>query len=345
MKIMKGTRILMLTDGNIDNASARIRAIQYIPFFEDQGFRVTLIPRIPQKPTRLFAKYFIFPILKRLYNLRMVLAILFGKWRFVYIQRVFVKEYLLKRLNRKSIPIIYDFDDAIYINAKRPESRLQTSVMIRNASKVIISTDYLQEFCSENGKKAELINSPVETDRIKPIVKSPDHTVTIGWIGSPWTSGFLDIVEKPLQQLAEKYNFCFLTVGAKPDYILSDINHLAKPWRYEEENENINLMDIGIMPLPDTDYARMKGGYKLIQYMSAGIACIASPVGINQSIIQPGVNGFLASTAEEWFGHLESLIKDSDLRDRLGATGRQNAIDFYSREVCFNKLLKLIQEL
>lgn len=342
---MKGKRILMLTDGNIDNASARIRAMQYIPFFEEQGYSVTLIPRIPRKPTNPFSRYFTFPICKRLFHLRMMLAILCGRWGIVYIQRVFVKEYLLKHLTHKSIPIIYDFDDAIYINAHRPVSRMQTAVMIRNAAKVIISTDYLQPFCIENGKEAELIYSPVETDRIRPTVKSSDHIMTIGWIGSPWTSGFLDIVENPLQRLAEKYNFYFLTVGAKPDYTISGINHLAKPWRYEEENENISLMDIGIMPLPDTDYARMKGGYKLIQYMSAGIAAVASPVGINQSIIKPGENGLLASTEEEWFQEMELLIKDSALRDRLGAAGRQNAIDFYSREVCFNKLLNIIQEL
>jgi hypothetical protein len=49
--------MLMLTDGNLDNASARIRAIRYIPFFEAQGYRVTHIPRIPQRPTNPFLKF------------------------------------------------------------------------------------------------------------------------------------------------------------------------------------------------------------------------------------------------------------------------------------------------
>jgi hypothetical protein len=33
MTIHKKKGMVMLTDGNLDNASARIRAIQYIPFF------------------------------------------------------------------------------------------------------------------------------------------------------------------------------------------------------------------------------------------------------------------------------------------------------------------------
>jgi len=345
MTIVKGEKILMLTDGNIDNASARIRAIQYIPFFEKQGYQITLIPRIPKRPTHPFDKYFIFPILKRLFNVRMVLAILFVNWKSVFIQRVFVKEFLLKNLNTRSIQIIYDFDDAIYINAKNPEKREKTETMIRNATSVIISTDYLSDFCLNIGKKAFLINSPVETDRIKPTVKPQDHLITIGWIGSPWTSGFLEIVEKPLQRLAEKYNFYFLTIGAKQGYSIVGIEHVARPWLYENENEDIGNMDIGIMPLPDTDYAGMKGGYKLIQYMSAGIPCVASPVGINQTFVKPGENGFLSSNEEEWYKNLEMLINDAELRFKLGSTGRKNAIEFYSREVCFNKLLNIMQKI
>jgi glycosyltransferase involved in cell wall biosynthesis len=341
----KRKRMLMLTDGNIDNASARIRAIQYIPFFKKQGFKVNLIPRIPQKPLTSIDKYFTFPLLKRCNNLKMILAILFGKWEIVYIQRFFVKEYLLKLLNKREIPIIYDFDDAIYINERCPGNRLETINMIRYAFKVIISTDYLQAFCVQNGKTAEVINTPVETDRIRPTVKPQDHLLTIGWIGSPWTSGFLEIVEKPLQRLAKKYTFCFLTIGAKQKYTIEGINHVARPWSYEKENEDLGNMDIGIMPLPDTDYAGMKGGYKLILYMSAGIACVASPVGINQMIVEPGENGFLASNEEEWFEKLELLIKDSAFRTQLGDTGRQNAIELYSREVCFKKLLNIIQEI
>ena len=346
MASVKGKRILMLTDGNIDNASGQNQGYSIHSFFRNTRVTVSVtFPELPQKPLHSFAKYFTFPVLKRCYNLKMVCAILFCRFDIVFIQRVFIKEYLLKLLNKRSISVIYDFDDAIYINAKRPENRLQTITMIRNATKVIISTDYLSAFCLDNGKVAELINSPVETERIKPSVKSSEHIVTVGWIGSPWTSGFLDIVEKPLQRLAQKYNFRFLTIGARQDYTISGVVHVAEPWRYEEENENIGSMDMGIMPLPDTDYAQMKGGYKLMLYMSAGIPCVASPVGINQSIVKPGENGFLASNEEEWYEKLEILLNNAELRVKLGSSGRQNAIELYSREVCFNKLLNIIQEL
>jgi len=345
MKIQTKKGMLMLTDGNSDNASARIRALQYIPFFEDQGYSVTHVPRVPLRPSNLISKCIFYPLFKRWYSFKIFLAIVFGKWDIVFIQRIFISSLLIKKLNRRSIPFVYDFDDAIYINPKRPNNREKTANMVRFANKVIVSTEYLNEFCLSFGQIPEIITSPVETDRIRPSEKQKNQMLTIGWMGSPWTSGFLKLIEKPLQRLANKYTFRFLTVGARSDYKISGINHIAKPWVFADENENIGQMDIGLMPLPDTDWTRMKGGYKLLQYMSAGIPCVASPVGINQTIVKPGENGFLAAIDEEWYQMLEMLINDHELRIKLGSNGRGEAIELYSREVCFEKLLKIIQKL
>ena len=154
---------------------------------------------------------------------------------------------------------------------------------------------------------------------------------------------FLAVVEKPLQKLAVKYSFRFLTVGAASDYSIAGVDHEPLPWFFENENNDLGQMDIGIMPLPDTDFARMKGGYKLLQYFSVGIPCVASPVGINQTIVKQGENGFLASNDEEWYNILEKLIVDPQLRTSLGKNGRNEAIEFYSRGVCFHKLLSVVK--
>ena len=335
-------RMLMLTDGHCDNASARIRAIQYIPYFEALGFQVTHLPRVPQRSNHLIGKYLISPILKRWFALKIGLAILFGRWDVLFIQRIFIGNFLLKRLTQRSVSLIYDFDDAIYIHPRRPENEEKTAMMVRAATHVIVSTDYLQAFCRRWGKVAEVVPSPVEIDRIYPIEKTPGPMVTIGWMGSSTTSVHLALIERPLQRLASRCSFRFFAVGASSDCKIPGINFEAKPWIFEDENKDIGEMDIGVMPLLDTEYTRMKGGYKLLQYMSAGIPCVASPVGINQSMIKTGENGFLAATEDEWVAVLEALINDRELRIRLGVKGRKLAIELYSREVCFEKLKKIL---
>jgi glycosyltransferase involved in cell wall biosynthesis len=160
-------------------------------------------------------------------------------------------------------------------------------------------------------------------------------------MGSAWTTDFLRVVEKPLQELAQKRTFRFLTVGARADFKIKEVDYVAESWSFKEENHQIGKMDIGIMPLPDNDWTRSKGGYKLLQYMSGGIPCVASPVGINRSIVKHGITGYLASTEEEWLEYLEKLITNPELRANMGQQGRKDAVELYSREVCFRKLIAI----
>jgi glycosyltransferase involved in cell wall biosynthesis len=82
-------------------------------------------------------------------------------------------------------------------------------------------------------------------------------------------------------------------------------------------------MDIGLMPLPaDQDWMRYKAATKLVQYMSIGIPAVASPIGVNATILRDNSVGFAASHEDEWFESLRSLLLDADLRQQMGKAGR-----------------------
>ena len=332
----------MLTDGNFDQASARIRAIQYIPMLEASGYSVSFIPRIPRKTSNLFLKYTYFPIMKRLLGLKRFFALYFGNWDIIFIQRLFINEYFLKKITKKS-HLIFDFDDAIYINNQNSSASENTGKMVKYAYQVIISTPWLNGFCSDYGKNATVIPTPVETDSIKPVVKENVELPVIGWIGSAWTTNYLKLVEPVLQKLSKEIDFIFLTVGAKSGYNIEGVNHTNLNWEFGIETKALTKIDIGIMPLPDDDYARAKGGYKLYLYMAAGIPCVASPVGVNNSIINEGENGYLAASESEWLNVLKLLLQDSCLRRKAGEIGRKQAVELYDRKICFLQLIKTIK--
>jgi glycosyltransferase involved in cell wall biosynthesis len=337
-------QMLLLTDGDIDQASARIRAIHYIPMFENEGFQVTHIPRVPVKSANKLLKLFFFPLAKRYLGIKRRIALLHGSWDIIFIQRSFIKEALLRKLKNR-IPVIFDFDDAIYLQGKTKLNREKTGIMVRYADDIIISSDFLNEFCRLFNRNGFVIPTPVETGRIKPEKTDPREVPTIGWIGSPWTTVYLRVVERSLQKLNEKVSFNFLTVGAHQNFQIEGINHISGKWSFKEENSFINQMDIGIMPLPDDEFTRAKGGYKLYLYMAGGIPCVASPVGVNNSIIRNGENGFLAANEDEWVDALTKLISDKQLRERLGQTGRSDALKYYDRDVCFEKLIGRVNRL
>ena len=337
-------RMLLLTDGNIDQASSRIRAIQYIPMFENEGFEVRFIPRVTTQPTNKFLRYFIFPLVKRILWVIRMKALYFESWDIIFIQRSFIKESALRRLKNKT-PVIFDFDDAIYLTDRLSTNRKKTEIMVKYADEIIISTEYLNDFCSFSNRRGIVIPSPVETERIKPVNKDSGEVLTIGWIGSSWTTDYLKVVEPALQKLSKEVSFNFLMIGGRHDFRINNINHFSKKWSYEEENSHISEMDIGIMPLPDNEFTRAKGGYKLYLYMSGGIPCVASPVGVNKTIIRDGENGFFASSEDEWVEALRKLLTDPQLRAKLGQTGRADALKYYDKTICFEKLLARVRRL
>jgi hypothetical protein len=116
-------------------------------------------------------------------------------------------------------------------------------------------------------------------------------------------------------------------------------------WSEDSEVAMIQSMDIGIMPLTDSPWARGKCGYKLIQYMACGLPVVASPVGVNADIVEHGVNGFLATTEDEWRQALTTLLRDPDLRRRMGAAGRRKVETDYSLQVWGPRVAAIFHEI
>ena len=78
--------------------------------------------------------------------------------------------------------------------------------------------------------------------------------------------------------------------------------------------------------------------------MACGLPVVASPVGVNADIVEHGVNGFLATTQEEWREALTQLAADPDLRQRMGAAGRRKVEQQYSLQVAAPRLVRFLQE-
>ena len=107
----------------------------------------------------------------------------------------------------------------------------------------------------------------------------------------------------------------------------------------------LKRLDIGLMPLYDDLWSRGKCGFKIIQYLAAGVPAVCTPVGINRDVVENGVNGFWADTKTDWIEKLSILIKDRDLRERMGKAGRQKILDGYTVQACAPKLMTWLKEI
>jgi glycosyltransferase involved in cell wall biosynthesis len=338
-------RLLVLTYGSWDHASSRERALKYLDLLRSAGnCTIRWIPRVPPSP-HSFLPGLIFPIRKQWLKIKRYYILLFFKWDLVFIQRLFLPPWILKQLQKKKVSICYDFDDAIYLDKPgKSTNRKHTVIMIQAASKVIISSPELLAFCKTYNCSPDIIATPVDTGRIIPgPIKADDSTFTIGWIGSPSTTKYLEEIAGPLTKVSKIRKINLLVVGAdlrrrRRRCTLPDMPITRAKWDYEREPQLLQQMTIGIMPLPDNEWTRAKAGYKLLLYMSAGLAVIASPVGINKEIIVNGETGFLAQNQDDWVKYFIQLCDDPLLRNTMGARGRDLVRARFERLICFKKL-------
>jgi len=104
----------------------------------------------------------------------------------------------------------------------------------------------------------------------------------------------------------------------------------AVPWTLAGEVEALSRIDIGLAPLPDSDWSRGKCGLKLLQYLALEKPVVASAVGVHPEMIESGVHGLLADGENAWFDALDRLIGDPSLRAAMGQQGRARVEERYS---------------
>ena len=241
--------------------------------------------------------------------------------------------------------IIYDFDDAIYVNEHNqsiPRKNLKRlDFALKKANWITVENETNVNYAKICGNdNSIIITGPIECTRYSPKKKAEQRDeLVIGWIGGPSTTKYLEIVKKPLQLLSEKYpNFKLVLIGAN-GFNVEGLNIEIHPWALDTEVELLSKFDIGIMPLYNDIWCAGKGGYKLLQYMAMGIPSIVTPVGINDDILNIGNIGFKALSEEDWINSFEKLISDKELRLQMGKNARETALTHFSYEKYVNDLV------
>ncbi len=252
-----------------------------------------------------------------------------------------VLEWILAKILRRKI--IYDFDDAIWLTDRKNESvmlnivkwRSKVSSICRWAYKVSCGNEYLVSYARQFNKNVHYMPTTIDTENVhnRQLVisaKPPDGKLSIGWTGSHSTLKYLLELEPVLKRMETEFPDLDIVVIAdrKPEMALKSLRFI--PWNKNSEAADLMKIDIGIMPLPDDEWAKGKCGFKALQSMSLGIPSVISPVGVNTMIIENGVNGYLASADEQWIAVLKNLIADDRLRARIGEAGRQTILNRYS---------------
>lgn len=238
---------------------------------------------------------------------------------------------------------IFDVDDAIWT----PYPSDFSAEIVRHCSGVIAGNRFLSDHYCKLGSQVWLIPTCVDTDVWKPPAAPHGGQWTIGWMGSWSNLPYLQEIEEPLADFLLRHPDCRLLVVSNRRPSFKNMPAGAwdfVPWSTENEIVQTQRMNVGLMPLLDSESSRGKCGFKMLCYMSVGLPVVASPVGVNAEILAHNRLGFAAASPGDWLQALECLYGDRDLGPRMGAAGRAVVEERYSVRANAPKLAGIFRQ-
>ena len=248
-------------------------------------------------------------------------------------------------------PVVIDFDDAVWVRYRecgiaplRWALGRKVARLMAASDAVVAGSPEIAGYARESGaRRVVAIPTVVDTRRYSAGARDPGGEPVVCWIGTPSTAQMLDVAAQGFTEAAKKRRFRLRSIGARaPDW--SGVATETLPWSEETEARDVGAATVGIMPLWDGPFQRGKCGCKLIQYMAAGLPVIASPVGVNRTIVRDGWNGYLAGTSAEWESALLRILDDPDRAREMGRHGRALVEREYSLDSAAPQLSALIEE-
>ena len=347
--------ILVLSKYDDKGASSRYRFYQYIPSLRNEGWKIRTEPLLSNNYIAFLYDKKKLPISEIIlsYCKRIVLLLNKKKYDIIWIEQEafpWIPFFIEKIFTKSKTKIVADYDDAFFLRYDHHVNKIvryflgsKIDGVMENADLILAGNDYLAGRARVNSaRQIEIFPTVVDTGKYIKIKVRKDDVFTIGWIGSPGTAKYLYLIRDAFKKVFDGGGVNFSFVGAG-ELMFDEFQYSNIKWDETTEVKEISKFDVGIMPLPDDSWEKGKCGLKLIQYLSCGIPVIGSPVGVNDKIIEHGINGFKANSTEEWVKYFMILKNDSALREKMGNEGRNFIIKNYSLTVNSKRLVSLFK--
>jgi glycosyltransferase involved in cell wall biosynthesis len=345
-------KVLVLTPGLYDSAPGpRFRIEQWSRLLETQGYEFRFLPFEDRalhdclySPGQVLEKcrLMLSAVLRRLASSA---ALPKCDVVFLYREAAALGPAICERLIAlRRVPVVYDFDDPIWIRYRSPVNRwftllraqAKTASICRLSTSVIVGNRLLAQYASLYSKIVNVVPSTIDM-RNYPLraPRSTSTVITLGWTGSHSTLPFLEKVLACLRRVAEQRRFRLVVISHTDSYRIPNpgFEVVSRRWNAATEAEDLSDIDIGLAPFPNSGWTPWRCHGKVLQYMAAAIPCVASSIGVIPDYIQDGVAGYLVQREEDWPDRIVRLIDDESLRVRMGENGRQIVQASYSAEV------------
>jgi glycosyltransferase involved in cell wall biosynthesis len=309
-------RILVITT-NLQQASFRLWIEALRPLLPPRGFELD----VKLRPRSFLA--------------RRALLKTAGEYHVVILHRKLLDPSDARLLRQHARRILYSIDDAVMFHPHpvgrfsqwRTTRRFEATARILDH--VIAGNEYLAQMFRDRGRTVMVLPTCLDPSHYRVKQHDASQPVNLVWIGSSSTLPYLAEQLDAIRTAAKTTPLKLITIADRGLTDLARLNVEHVPWSLESEADALLRGDIGIAPTPRDRWTMGKCGFKIIQYMAAGLPVIASPVGANVEIVTPET-GLLATDRREWVDAIIKLAEDVELRRQMGRSGRERVAANYS---------------
>jgi hypothetical protein len=246
-------------------------------------------------------------------------------------------QQLARGLKRSGVGVVWDNDDDIRTIPEDHPARTglqgfsaqritaDMTNMMKLADIVTTPTEALAErYRAMSGADVRVLENYLPPTFERPERVMPHGSaVRIGWLAS--YEHVQDAEQLRIRELIEH----LLQRHAHLEIVSIGLDLGVRSRRYEAIQFNVyaqlpivlSHIDIGIAPLVDNDFNRIRSNVKLKEYAAVGLPWLASPIGPYAEMGED--EGGRLVPDDRWYAELDALVRDADERRRLGFRGRR----------------------
>jgi len=321
---------LLIVTNNPNRASFRQRIGVYLDIFRVNGLKC----EVAKLPTGFLARRNLF---KHAADFD---GVFLHKKKLNFFDAIWIRRYSKK--------IIYNYDDAIMYSDKNPDRNSPSHFIpfrrsVRLADTVITGNSYLAEHARKFNTNVTVLPIGLRVNDYKlDCPAKDDNKIRLVWIGSKSTLEYLAELKPVLEEIGSRFDNVVLKIICDEFFDLQNTPVEKHLWSMETRAIDLGASDIGLAPLPDNRFTRGKCSFKVLEYSSAGLPVVASPIGTNAEYVKDGATGFLVTDTRQWIDRITELVEKPNLRRRMGQEGRAHAENF-DVSVIGKHLVKLIK--
>ncbi|HBJ86622.1 MAG TPA: hypothetical protein DDZ88_22745 [Verrucomicrobiales bacterium] len=318
---------LALTFGGESCASTHFRVHQYVPMLREMGVELVCKPAAELDRVSSFVGF-----------------------NGVLLQKKLLGAARRRKIVRSGLPVIFDIDDATwhpletrhhFITRWRTAHRLKASLKLSKLA--LPANHFIASHLRQLHPRVEVLPMTLPLAAWKSALL-PQGPVVLGWAGAPGNHFQLRSIEAALREVKRVMPEVVIRIfsGTRPEI---DVEIDFVPFDAARQTEILHSFSIGLMPLPDTSFNHGKSPIKALQYMAAGIPCVAAALSGTVELLGQDCGALYAADTASWSEKLLHLARDSAMRETMGRLARARFEAEYTAERAVKRLADHFHEL